>query len=290
MRALVAVFVSAVLFAAASNSETITGHIYCDNKFSFWFNGELVAQDPMSFTPHQAVAVSFEWDPSTPKRYAISCEDYATESGYEYVGTNSPQLGDGALLAKFSDGTVTNSDWKVFVTSHGPTAASNVAGCSKSNLGPCELKTTPEPSSWISSSYNASSWDNATQYTELEAGWGRTPSWQNGECCMVTSPLTRANVGCSVDPATGEAITVTESECLDPKAVLQGEGAEFIWSSDLKRDNKVLFVYEAGSASTESESDKDTDKDSAAGASAGFFSVLLLSVSAASWLLAGSWT
>jgi len=208
----------------------------------------------------------------------------------QYVGTNSPQLGDGALLAKFSDGTVTNSDWKVFVTSHGPTAASNVAGCSKSNLGPCELKTTPEPSSWISSSYNASSWDNATQYTELEAGWGRTPSWQNGECCMVTSPLTRANVGCSVDPATGEAITVTESECLDPKAVLQGEGAEFIWSSDLKRDNKVLFVYEAGSASTESESDKDTDKDSAAGASAGFFSVLLLSVSAASWLLAGSWT
>ena len=59
--------------AGAAAAETITGKIYCDNYFEFYFNGELVATDPMTFTPHQAVAVSFEWDGTSNKEYAIMC-------------------------------------------------------------------------------------------------------------------------------------------------------------------------------------------------------------------------
>jgi hypothetical protein len=51
--------------------ETITGIIYCDNYFEFYFNGRLIAKDPLSFTPHNAVAVSFEYDGVSPKHYAI---------------------------------------------------------------------------------------------------------------------------------------------------------------------------------------------------------------------------
>ena len=34
----------------AGTSTTITGHIYCDNRFEFWFNGKLVKKDPLTFT------------------------------------------------------------------------------------------------------------------------------------------------------------------------------------------------------------------------------------------------
>jgi hypothetical protein len=33
--------------------------------FEFWFNGKLVAKDPLTFTPHNAAEVSFEWDGSS---------------------------------------------------------------------------------------------------------------------------------------------------------------------------------------------------------------------------------
>jgi hypothetical protein len=38
---------------APSGPQTITGHIFCDNQFEFYFNGQLIATDPMAFTPHQ---------------------------------------------------------------------------------------------------------------------------------------------------------------------------------------------------------------------------------------------
>ena len=64
------------------------------------------------------------------------CQDFATESGYEYLygTTKDPWIGDGALLAEFSDGTVTNKDWKIKVITHGPTQESTDAGCVTSFL------------------------------------------------------------------------------------------------------------------------------------------------------------
>jgi len=86
------------------------------------------------------VAVSFEWDGVSDKTYAIMCEDYASESGYEYVDSTNPQLGDGSLIAKFSDGTVTSTDWKAYTVTFGPTDASVSAGCGTNNLGACQVQ------------------------------------------------------------------------------------------------------------------------------------------------------
>jgi hypothetical protein len=82
----------------AGTPQTITGTIYCDNYFEFWFNGQLVAKDPINFVPHNAVGVSFEWDGTSDKEYAIMCMDYASDSGYEYTETTTPGLGDGSLM------------------------------------------------------------------------------------------------------------------------------------------------------------------------------------------------
>uniref|UniRef100_A0A7S1ND03 Uncharacterized protein n=1 Tax=Eutreptiella gymnastica TaxID=73025 RepID=A0A7S1ND03_9EUGL len=251
LRALV--FLLALTYAGAV---TITGHIYCDNYFEFFFNGNLIKKDPLTFTPHQAVKVSFEWDGTSDKTYAIMCQDFATPSGYEYTATSSPQLGDGALIAYFDDGTATTKDWKMFVTKNGPTTASVTAGCSSSNLGACVVETIATPDGWYNTSFDDSAWASVTVYTEAEAGWGRTPSWTNGQCCQPTNPLTRAdlsacNMNYDVDGAAEVAVTgIVENDCLDPKAVLSTDTASFLWGAKLKEDNQILFRYTASANAT----------------------------------------
>eukprot|EP00928_Gymnodinium_smaydae_P064692 TRINITY_DN47962_c0_g1_i1.p1 TRINITY_DN47962_c0_g1~~TRINITY_DN47962_c0_g1_i1.p1 ORF type:complete len:319 (+),score=31.40 TRINITY_DN47962_c0_g1_i1:68-1024(+) len=305
----------------------ITGHIYCDNYFEFYFNGQLIAKDPLTFTPHNAVSVSFTWDGVSDKVFAIMCQDFATASGYEYVesglsptafiimltlgslatlcgfvlvwlsffkqrkanedvegnGNNSAvsrhgkwlklcsclllagglvaiilavvlnivlysaQLGDGALIAEFSDGTVTSSQWQAFVATHGPTLASESAGCTSTNLDVCEIEKTPEPENWTSVAFTAGvGWKPATEYTADEAGWGMSPSWSDGQCCSPTSPMTRASLSAcnsnwDVDAAKEVPVDVDESACLSPKVVFANTKAAFLWGADLKKDNRMLF-------------------------------------------------
>jgi len=231
-------------------AETITGYIYCDNHFEFYFNGVLIKEDPLAFTPHNAVKVSFEYDGTSSKTYAIMCQDYASESGYEYISTSSPKLGDGSLLAEFSDGTKTSSDWKVYTATFGPTDASVTAGCTSSNLDVCAVEDRGMPDGWALGSFDDSSWGAATEYTTAAAGWGRTPSYSDSKCGTITSPLTKENA----DPSSQET---TEDECLNPRTVLCGGDesctgdvdGRMIWGADLERDNKVLFRYSAAAPS-----------------------------------------
>ena len=84
-------FLSTSIFAAQCPREPqqVVGTIYCDNQFTLWVNGQQVATDPISFTPHQAVRVAFDWDGSSNLTYAIQCEDYASTSGFEYIESPS---------------------------------------------------------------------------------------------------------------------------------------------------------------------------------------------------------
>jgi tyrosinase len=232
--------------------QQITGYIYCDNYFEFYFNGELIKVDPITFTPHQAVRVSFTWDGVSPKNYAIMCMDFASPSGYEYTGTASAALGDGSLMAEFSDGTVTNKDWRVFVASHGPTDASISNGCSSSNLDACAVSIRAEPSLWQTNAAAGDGWSSATEYTAAEAGWGMTPEWDfDAQCCgSNTSPVDRATIGCGVNyNSTAESVVklalgaTSQQDCVNPQSVLSEERSKMIWSDDLERDNRLLFRH-----------------------------------------------
>lgn len=243
---------------AVTAAVTITGYIYCDNYFEFYFNGQLIKKDPLTFTPHNAVKVSFTWDGTSPKVYAIMCQDFATASGYEYTSSPaSTQLGDGALIAEFDDGTVTTNRWKTYTVTHGPTAESEAAGCRATNLYPCVIKTYTEPTAWYATTFNDSSWSAATVYTEAEAGWGTTPVWNiaTSTCCTPTSPLTRlALTACNRnwDLASGRevAATVTADDCLSPRAVLSSYRSSFLWGTNLKKDNRLLFRYTVSPTTT----------------------------------------
>ena len=236
---------SAPSFAAApecpGEPRTVVGRVYCDNKFTLWVNGREVATDPIAFTPHQAVAVSFEWDGLSSLTYAIQCEDYASPSGFEYIGTDRPQLGDGALIAELDDGlgTVTSPEsWKVHTVTFGPTDESRSAGCSAQNLDACVVEDRGTPSGWTEPEFDDSDWLGATGYTARQAGWGRPPRFSDSEgCCGLTSPHDRSDLGCEA--------SVPKQQCLDPRAEFSSSDATFLWAEDLERDNRVLFRHTA---------------------------------------------
>ena len=247
---------------ASATSQTIKGYIYADNWFEFYFNGQLIKTDPLTFTPHQAVEVEFEWDGVSDRQYAFKASDYASTSGYEYTDTTSPKLGDGAFIAWFSDGTKTTGDWKIFTTSFGPTDASITNGCSASNLAACAIQTTAEPTDWTKSTFDDSSWSKATTYTESQAGWGRSPDfWYGlfGVCAQSTSPFTRNNLDFTTGnvDANGNAVEVIvdAKDCLDPQDVfsdlVSDGGVQFLWGSDLERDNEILLRFNAGNQAFE---------------------------------------
>ena len=240
--------VAALLFAASAIAvecpgapRTVVGTVYCDNQFTLWVNGRKVATDPVSFTPHQAVRVAFEWNGTSRITYAIQCEDYASDSGYEYIESSRPQLGDGALIAEFDDGlgTVTAADsWRVYSATFGPTDASLSAGCSPDNLSACVVEDRGIPEEWTEPAFDDTKWELAAPYSAAAAGWGRRPTWSSKEgCCTLTSPIDRSNLGCDM--------SVTENECLIPREEFEKSSAGFIWAVDLERDNRVLFRYTA---------------------------------------------
>ena len=211
---------------------SVTATIYADNYFELHVNGEQVAVDPLDFTPHQAVQVSFNIPSDTTPVYAIIASDFATDSGYEYTSSDRPQLGDGGLIAVFSDGRATDESWKCHTVSYGPTEASEGAGCSADNLDACEVVESAIPDGWADVDFDDSAWEQATEYSAQAVGWGRTPEYRNGDCCTITDPLTR-------ETASPRCVALEESQCLSPEAQSWGD-AEFIWGSDLERVNKVL--------------------------------------------------
>lgn len=166
------------------------------------------------------------------------------------------KLGDGAFIAYFTDGTKTSGDWKVFTTSFGPTDKSYDNGCSPNSLIDCAVEITTEPSGWSGdSSFDDASWGFVTTYSESAAGWGRPPSWSSGSCSQSTSPFTKDdldfNTGNVDENMVATEVVVDEKDCLDPEEVLYDlnyyDGVEFIWGSDLERDNTVLLRFNAGS-------------------------------------------
>lgn len=251
-------------------SETITGLIYCDNQFEFYFNGELVATDPLDFRPHQAVNVSFTWDGVSDKVYAIKCQDYATESGYEYTEADgtlrgvSTNLGDGALLAKFSDGTRSDTSWVVYTQTYGPTQASIDAGCNATALDLCEIEDRGYPTNWETVGFDDSAWIAASTFDADTVGWGRTPTFRTADESGWSDGTTTC--GELVNPLTGYALTapdnymnLTEDYCLDPRVVMCGGNEQcgesddeemFIWNSELLYDNIVFFRLTVPAART----------------------------------------
>ena len=142
--------------AATATTVTVTGLVFADNSFELYVNGKKVASDPILFTPFNAVNVSFR--ASYPMTFAFKASDYADPlTGLEY---NNTKVGDGGLIARFSNGVVTGSGWKAKTISHGPTDLPTCLADPKT----CKVINTPTPTNWTTTS-TASKWPAAKLYT-----------------------------------------------------------------------------------------------------------------------------
>ena len=144
------------------NPNEVTGFVYADNWFQLYVNGTLVATDPTPFKPFDVVPVSF---PAVyPMTIAIVAKDYGDPfTGLEYDNT---RVGDGGLIARFSNGVATSSKWKTFVVSRGPV---NLDRCLVA-VKECQMENTVTPESWSSVTFNATAWTHASVFTRADVG------------------------------------------------------------------------------------------------------------------------
>ena len=182
-------------------------------------NGQLVGIDPIPFTPFNSNVVRFR--AKAPITYAFKLVDWEENLGLgsEDNRGNAYHPGDAGLIASFSDGTVTNADWKAQVYYIAPvddpsnvvmlgdgtrdsSAANQTTGSANSYGLHWQV-----PTDWASPDFDDSAWPNATIFTNETVGVDNKPSYTNFD---------------------------------DQFA---GAGASFIWSSNLVLDNEVLVRY-----------------------------------------------
>src|SRR5260370_17961222 len=94
------------------DGEVITGFMVADNYFELYINGQLIGVDATPFTPFNSHVARFRV--RRPYTIAVLAQDWEDKLGLgmdEFQG-NTWHSGAGGVVAKFSDGTVTDSTWK----------------------------------------------------------------------------------------------------------------------------------------------------------------------------------
>jgi hypothetical protein len=166
-----------------NTGDTITGYLFGDNYFELYINGVLVGADPVPYTPFNSCVVRFKV--SKPYTIAVKLVDWEENLGLgsENNNGNPYHPGDGGFIAKFSDGTVTDTSWKAQTFYIAPVQdLSQVAELPDSTRSTAGATTTPTcnancygihysiPSGWNSASFNDSNWPGATLYTTAQVG------------------------------------------------------------------------------------------------------------------------
>jgi hypothetical protein len=178
-----------------AEGEVISGYIIGDNYFELYVNGQLVAVDPIPFTPFNAVIVKFK--AKRPITYAFKLVDWEEHLGLgmERSGGNAWHPGDGGLIARFSDGTVTDSSWRAQafyiaplntpdeVVERGNVHDTTALG----RVHPHARKPTCQercyavhygiPAHWAKPGFDDSRWPRAYEYTDEDVGVTNRPAY-----------------------------------------------------------------------------------------------------------------
>ncbi|MEN9362631.1 MAG: hypothetical protein RL095_4166 [Verrucomicrobiota bacterium] len=134
-------------------ADTIAANIYADNWFEMYINGELVCVDPIRFLPHNVVSIDLL--PTYPMTIAIkACDNADPKTGLEYANTH---IGDGGLILKFADGTITDASWKALAVSRGPIDR---------DMKTPRVENLAEPEGWTQPGFDDSKWAAASVYSE----------------------------------------------------------------------------------------------------------------------------
>lgn len=203
-----------------ADGEVVTGFIVADNYFELYVNGKLVSVDNTPYTPFNSAIVKFKV--KRPYTMAFLLVDWDEQLGLgveNMVRLKEPwYLGDGGLIAKFSDGTVTDSSWKAQTFMVGPLdSPDNVVEKGNIHLFNKLGRTYPHvkkpecrdncymvhysyPKNWQSKTFNDTGWPRAYEYTDEEIGvttltaYTRYPEFFEGARWIWSSNLVYDNI------------------------------------------------------------------------------------------------
>jgi hypothetical protein len=162
--------------AVKSAQSTFTAEVWADNWFSLYINGKLVGEDSVPITTEKSFnSERITFTASYPFTIAMVAKDFKqNDTGLEYIGTDRQQMGDGGIVAQFTDtatGRVvatTSSAWRGLVIHQAPLNKS----CEKSKTPDteCTSRISAEPAGWSQASFNDSSWSSASTYSKEQVG------------------------------------------------------------------------------------------------------------------------
>ncbi len=172
------------------DGEVITGYIVADNYFELYVNGKLIAVDAVPYTPFNSTIVKFK--ARKPYTYAFKVVDWEEDLGLgTEIGVRDGPFyqGDAGLIARFSDGTVTDSSWKVQSFYISPLISPDevVEKANNIHMTPrigrvhpnapkpgcqdrCYAVHYPMPKNWAARGFDDSKWPHAFEYTDEEVG------------------------------------------------------------------------------------------------------------------------
>lgn len=156
---------------------TLKAEVWADNWFAFYSGDTRVKEDSVSITTERSFnAEVFTFQATYPLQLNFVVKDYKeNDTGLEYIGTSRQQMGDGGLIAQFTDVAtgkvvaVTNANAKVLVIHKAPLnkdcakEAKPVAG-----QGKCTFTITPEPANWKKPSFDDSAWSKASVFSAAQ--------------------------------------------------------------------------------------------------------------------------
>jgi hypothetical protein len=184
-----------------ADGEVITGYIVADNYYEMWVNGKLVSVDNTPYTPFNSAIVKFKVKrPYTMAFLLVDWEEHLGVGQEQFPvpvtpATNLYYPGDGGLIAKFSDGTMTDSSWKAQSFYIAPLTdpkevveRGNIHEIYRlGRVHPFAKKPTcqdkcfavhyPIPENWQSARFNDTGWPRAWEYTDDDVGVDNLPAY-----------------------------------------------------------------------------------------------------------------
>ena len=185
-----------------TDGEVITGYIVADNYYEMYVNGKLVSVDNTPYTPFNSAIVKFKVKRPYTLAFLLVDWDERLGLGMEQFpvpvtpATTQWYPGDGGLIAKFSDGTMTDATWKAQTFFIAPLMdpkevvergnihdTPNLGGrthpfARKPNCeDKCYAVHYPIPANWQSPRFNDSNWPRAWEFTDQEIGVTNLPAY-----------------------------------------------------------------------------------------------------------------
>ena len=155
-------------------ASSIRGEVWADNWFAFYLGDRLIVEDSVPITTERSFnAEAFVFNADYPLQLNFVAKDFKQDdTGLEYIGRGNQQMGDGGLIAQFTDDAtgetvaVTDSAWRCLVIHEAPLdRACEDEADPAPGVGPCGFEAMAEPEGWKAPGFDDGEWPSAVEHS-----------------------------------------------------------------------------------------------------------------------------